>query len=247
MVIDLEESSDDLNFSPDICIIGGGAAGQTLAARLARYKLSVLIVESGGKDFRKDIQSLAEGEISGEPYYPLDTARLRLYGGTAAIWGGRCAELDPIDFEKRDYVPYSGWPFPKSELNSYYEDVYESMSLNRSGEGRLWKVIGRTPPDFEANKLDSDLWAFDENVRRFTDLSQSALKDTDILLNATLTEITLNDQGAVSEISATTLSGTRARIKARIFVLASGAIETIRLLMAAAPVSYTHLTLPTKA
>ena len=61
MVIDLEESSDDLNFSPDICIIGGGAAGQTLAARLARYKLSVLIVESGGKDFRKDIQSLAEG------------------------------------------------------------------------------------------------------------------------------------------------------------------------------------------
>jgi len=235
MVIDLEGALEDTSFTPDICIIGGGVAGQTLANRLGRYKLSILIVESGGKDFRRDIQTLAEGEISGEPYYPLDTARLRLYGGTAAIWGGRCAELDPIDFEKRDYIPHSGWPFSKSELDAYYDEVYASLSLNRSGEGRLWKLMGRTPPEFAKDKIDSDLWAFDENVRRFTDLSKSTLTDTDILLNATLTKITLGDQGDISEITASTLSGTHASIRAKVFVLAAGAIETVRLLMGGVP------------
>ena len=28
--------------------------------------------------------------------------------------------LDEIDFEERDWVPYSGWPFSKSHLDPYY-------------------------------------------------------------------------------------------------------------------------------
>ena len=122
----------------DICIIGGGVAGQTLAIALSKYNLKTVILESGERDFRKDVQTLAEGANIGEDYYPLETSRLRLFGGTAAIWGGRCAELDPIDFEKRDYLPHSGWPFPKSDLDPYYETAFASLGLKRPGEGRLW-------------------------------------------------------------------------------------------------------------
>ena len=35
--------------------------------------------------------------------------------------GVRYVPLDPIDFEKRDWVPNSGWPFSKETLDPYYE------------------------------------------------------------------------------------------------------------------------------
>ena len=110
MKINLENIETDLEIETDVCIIGGGVAGQTLASELVKSKLKVSIVESGGEDFHRETQSLTQGKNLGLPYYDLETTRLRMFGGTAAIWGGRCAELDPIDFEKRDYIPASGWP-----------------------------------------------------------------------------------------------------------------------------------------
>ena len=38
-------------------------------------------------------------------------ALLRYFGGTTNHWGGWCAPPDPIDFEERDSMPHSGWPF----------------------------------------------------------------------------------------------------------------------------------------
>lgn len=219
----------------DICIIGGGVAGQTLAIQLSRYKLKTLILESGEHDFRKDIQTLAEGDNIGEDYYALDTARLRLFGGTAAIWGGRCAELDPIDFEKRDYIPHSGWPFPKSELDPFYDQAFASLGLRRPGEGRLWPEVGRAKPAFDPEKLDTDLWVFDENGERFTNLSREGLESADILLGATVTEIDVNEQGEITALTAKALNGSAVRIIAKSYVVAAGAIESARILLAAVP------------
>jgi len=217
----------------DICIIGGGVAGQTLAIQLGKHKVSTLIIESGGEDFQAETQRLAEGVNSGEPYYDLDTARLRLFGGTAAIWGGRCAELDPIDFEKRDYIPHSGWPITKDDLDPYYADVFKSMSLERPGERRLWNTVKRDPPAFDTAKLDSDLWAFDEYGERFTNLNRQGLERSRILLNANLTDMEVNDQGEVQSIIAKSLNDHSVTIRAKYFVLAAGAIETVRLLFGA--------------
>ncbi|MEP6342988.1 MAG: GMC family oxidoreductase [Maricaulaceae bacterium] len=219
----------------DICIIGGGVAGQTLAQQLSRYNLKTLILESGERDFRKDIQTLAQGENIGEDYYPLESSRLRLFGGTAAIWGGRCAELDPIDFEKRDYLPHSGWPFPKSELDPYYDAAFASLGLKRPGEGRLWPVVDREAPEFDPKKLDTDLWVFDENGERFTNLSRDGLDVADILLGATVTDIDVSEQGEVTGLTAKALNDKTVRVVARCFVVAAGAIESARILMAAVP------------
>ncbi len=235
MILDLESVDTPLNLSTDICIIGAGVAGQTLSERLSKYELKTVLIESGDKDFRKDTQSLAKGENIGEPYYDLESARLRLFGGTAAIWGGRCAELDPIDFEQRDYIPHSGWPFLKSELDGYYSEVFTQLDLKRPGAGRLWTEIEQSPPAFSKHKLDTDLWAFDEDGRRFTNVNRPNLSQTDILLNATLSKILVSGQGQVTEIEARSLTGRKADIKAKVFVLAAGAIETVRVLMGAVP------------
>lgn len=217
----------------EVCIVGGGVAGQTLAIQLGKHNVESLIIESGGKDFAASTQALAQGENVGEDYYDLETTRLRLFGGTAAIWGGRCAELDPIDFEARDYVPYSGWPITKKDLDPYYADVFESMSLRRPSEGRLWRLVDRDPPAFDETKLDSDLWVFDEYGERFTNLSRKGLEQSRILLNANVTDIDVNDQGEVQAVTATSLNGHPVHVDAKYFVLAAGAIETVRLLFGA--------------
>lgn len=84
-----------------MCVVGAGAAGITLARKLLESGIDVVLLESGGIDFDPEIAALNEGEITGLDYYDLENARLRFFGGSTAIWGGRCAELDPIDFAKR--------------------------------------------------------------------------------------------------------------------------------------------------
>ena len=110
MFIDLRSVPDATTIDADVCIVGGGAAGITLAMELLGHGHRVCLLESGGLDHEPAVADLGAGENIGEPYYPLDHARLRFFGGTTAIWGGRIARLDPIDFQARDWAPHSGWP-----------------------------------------------------------------------------------------------------------------------------------------
>ncbi|GAA0478289.1 GMC family oxidoreductase [Parasphingorhabdus litoris] len=233
MILDLATGEVSGQIAADICIIGGGVAGQILAEALSSPARDVVIVESGGRDFDPAVQSLAHGQNIGMPYYDLDDSRLRLFGGTAAIWGGRCAELDAIDFEKRDYLPHSGWPVTKTDLTSYYKQVFDRLGLKQPSAEDLWTTIKKSAPPFDADKLDSDLWVFDEQGERFTDPSRKSFDHTRILLNATVTDIDVNAQNAVQHVKAESVTGHCTKITAKAFVLAAGAIETVRLLMAA--------------
>jgi len=223
---------DDVGeFSTDVAIVGAGVAGQTLALSLLRHGHKVLMIEAGGLDFDKQAQTLSRGENVGVEYYDLETTRLRLFGGTAAIWGGRCAELDPIDFEKRDYLAHSGWPISKDDLAPYYKETFAELGLEQPGQGRLWGVTGTDKPEFDASRIDADMWVFDEDGERFTNPARRGLDAADLLLNAPVSAIEVNAQGEVQSLTATSLSGKISRIKARKFVLASGTIDTVRLLM----------------
>jgi choline dehydrogenase-like flavoprotein len=219
----------------NVCIVGAGVAGQTLAMSLARNGIDVLLCESGKRDFDPETQKLARGQNSGETYYDLDTARLRLFGGTAAIWGGRCAELDPIDFEKRDYVPHSGWPISKSDLDPFYDQAFASLGLKRPGGGRLWDELKKEKPPFDSKKLEAGLWCFDENGERFTNPRRGELQRVRTLLEANLVEMDVSETGVVKSARFTSLSGKTVRVKAKRFVLAAGAMETVRLLMGGVP------------
>src|SRR5690242_13918165 len=120
MLIDLTGDTPD-QFEADVAIIGAGAAGITMARRLLAGGRTVLLLESGGGDYEPATADLNAGQNVGLPYYDLDQARLRFFGGTTAIWGGRCAELDPLDFQQRTWVEHSGWPFGIEALRPYYD------------------------------------------------------------------------------------------------------------------------------
>ena len=77
----------------------------------------------------------------------LESARLRFFGGTTAIWGGRCAHLDPVDFDRRDWVPHSGWPFGADELDRWYAEARAMLGLppQRARRGAPSGLLAQLP------------------------------------------------------------------------------------------------------
>src|SRR4051812_39788962 len=92
----------------DVCVVGAGPAGITLALALAGKGLSILLLEAGEQPLDARAQALYAGEVApGRPPPPPETGRARGVGGTSSLWHGRCVPLDPIDFESRGHVPHS--------------------------------------------------------------------------------------------------------------------------------------------
>jgi choline dehydrogenase-like flavoprotein len=107
--------------SSDICIVGAGPAGISIALALQRENTKILLVESGTLELDREAQALNEGDVAnGDLHSPTIRYRQRRLGGSSAIWGGRCVPFDPIDFEERDWIGHSGWPFEYKELAKYY-------------------------------------------------------------------------------------------------------------------------------
>jgi choline dehydrogenase-like flavoprotein len=130
MLVDMRHDAVAAGLDCDVAIVGAGAAGLTLARHLAGRGRDIVVVESGGLDFDAAVQALADGPNLGDAYYPLVHSRLRFFGGTTNVWGGRCARLEAIDFVKRDWVPLSGWPFALDEIERWYATAASDLQLD---------------------------------------------------------------------------------------------------------------------
>jgi choline dehydrogenase-like flavoprotein len=129
MIVDFRELDDDVHIEADLCIVGAGAAGITIARTFIGSTTEVCLVESGGLEYDQDVQSLYEGNNIGRSYNDLSSTRLRYFGGTTNHWNGGCLPLSPSDFESRSWVPFSGWPFSASHLAPYYERAQPILEL----------------------------------------------------------------------------------------------------------------------
>ena len=236
MLIDLREHGDAALDETDVCIVGAGAAGITLARRLMQLGHSVCMLESGGLDFEQPTQDLYRGANVGMPYYDLDQSRLRFFGGTTSIWGGRCALLDPIDFERREWVPHSGWPISRADLDRYYRFAHTQFELGEFNyEDRIWSILGVTPHEFDPDRLTTGLWRFDEKSERFGTSRSKDLFDAPnvrIVLHANAVHLQADPNArTLRHIVVRPLDGTAREVKSRHYVLACGAIENARLLL----------------
>lgn len=221
----------------EVCVIGAGAAGLTFAENLLEQGLSVTILESGALDYDADISALNAGENAGLDYYDLEHARLRFFGGTTAIWGGRCAELDPIDFEKRPWVEHSGWPVSWAEMQPFYREARAVLGLPALPPTPADLVrAGTALPDFDPRRIRPLLWTFDPMHGRFGFENRRALWSHPrcrVITRATVKEIVAHrDARGVDHLDVRSLSGARITVKARHYVLAAGGIENARLLLA---------------
>lgn len=236
MLIDLRKEPEAAAVPSDVCIVGAGAAGITLARRLAGSGLEVTLLESGGLDFEQATQDLYRGANVGMPYYPLAESRLRFFGGTMSIWGGRCALLDPIDFVARDWVPHSGWPLGRADLDPYYAQANALLELGEFNYERdIWRTLGVADPGFDPARIDAALWRFDEAGERFAASRARDLIDAPnvrILLHANVVKVQADRAGrAIENVEVRTHNQPSRRVMARRYVLACGAIENARLLL----------------
>jgi choline dehydrogenase-like flavoprotein len=239
VLIDLERPGElhPSRLEADVCIVGAGAAGLTLAKHLVSPARRVLVLEAGGRDHEPAIAALGAGENVGFPYYDLEDSRLRFFGGSTAVWGGRCAELDAIDFEAREWVPYSGWPFAKDELTPYYAAARRLVGVEqRALDRRLWRELRIAPTALEGDVLESVFWQFDDRWDRFGIAAHAELvahPNVTVLLHATATRLELaENSAAVASADVRALGGRRATVRARAFVLAAGGLDNPRLLLA---------------
>ena len=138
MVIDGRTLGEADALEADVCIVGAGPAGITLALELARSGCRVCLLESGGRVPDAASARLSAARSVGYWYPPLPSTRGRGVGGTSLRWfssdaeqaeGWRARPLDPVDFEGRAGIPYSGWPFGYPELEPFYEHAQRVCRL----------------------------------------------------------------------------------------------------------------------
>ncbi|MCP5304315.1 MAG: GMC family oxidoreductase [Chromatiaceae bacterium] len=236
MYIDARSLPDRHRLDVDLAIIGGGPAGITLARAFAGTRYRVCLIEAGGLQFDQATQALYAGESVGIEY-SLTGNRLRYFGGSSNHWGGYCRPLDPIDFEARDWVPHSGWPFAIDELQPYYPTATQIVEVaparfddpgywaERTGESQPLPVTGRMQLRYVQFSPPT---AFG---RRYGDELKQA-GNIDVLLNANVTDIASTEGGrAVTHLAIRTLNGLSHSVHARQYVLATGGLENARTLL----------------
>lgn len=238
MFVDARSISNDETLNTDICIVGAGAAGITLAHEFAGQSVRVTVLEAGGFEYTQETQDLNAGGNIGLPYFPLAVSRLRYFGGTTNHWGGTCRPFDELDFEARPWVPNSGWPFPKSELDSHYdraEDICHLSSHEWSTDYWLAQDRFDPLPLSDERLITRVAQIVKTSSRRFAQNYRDELEraaNITVYLNANITNLETDEAvGTVTQAQVATLSGNRFGVQAKLFILAAGAVENARLLL----------------
>jgi choline dehydrogenase-like flavoprotein len=237
----------------DIVVVGAGAAGITIAKRLSGKSLRVVVLESGSDHYDADAQSLYEGAIVGQQTDPLDVARLRVFGGTTNHWGGWCRPLEPSDFRPRADWPESGWPIGRPDLNPYYREAVAVCQVGPASfdDVAYWQHQpggeALIPLAFDALQFQSAV--FQISRIRFGEAYRADLEKAPnlrVILDATVLELlpaasSRPDQTrkSVGQVSVTTKGSKTFTVSGRIFVVATGGIESTRLLLLSAKINPT--------
>lgn len=236
MIVDFQTATEELRLNGDICIVGAGPAGITLALELSKTGRSILLLEGGGLEFTEASQSLYAMPLANDIYPDPTTSRVRFFGGSSNHWEGSCRTFDPIDFERRSWVRYSGWPYSYDELRPYYERAFpyiqipSAFTVDRKLANPLGKV-GKSlrQAGFETRvNLHSPPTMFGYDYR---DLIERHPRIT-LVVNANLTElIERADARAVTQANFVNFRKLRGTAAASYFVLALGGLETPRALL----------------
>ncbi len=237
MFLDAKYVPHQQNIHADLCIIGAGAAGITMAMELNGTGIKIALLESGGMAYDERTQALYHGTNIGRPSFDVHVNRLRYFGGTTNHWAGHCRPLDDIDFSQRGWVAHSGWPLDRQSLNPYYARAQPMVGLGPDQYESL---------DFFTHKLKLPALALDERRLKTVVYNQSPptrfgveyrktlanSENITVYLNANVLALARKSHSEKIEAAEVAcIDGPRFTLRAKIFVVATGGMENARLLM----------------
>jgi choline dehydrogenase-like flavoprotein len=238
MIIDLAVAGVAIQRQTQVAIVGAGIAGLLLAYGLRKRAVQVTVLESGGA-----AQSAAGADLNkviqlGHPYNAASHGRSRGLGGTSTRWGGAMVPLLEEDLSERPHVGLPAWPIGYGDLARHLEEIEQLFGLEKTPYGE--SLAAALDFDRDLPPSDHDFQLRFAKWPRFRDRNVAALlqsmmqKDADltIILNATVTHFTHDSEtGTLKSVVSQSMSGNRAEVSAKKFVLCAGAIEATRLLL----------------
>lgn len=237
MELDARQWPEPKEITGDVCIIGGGPSGLSLASALIPSGQSIVVLESGTWTSERAVQRLNNGPTVGWTYSGLGITRHRRIGGTAHHWNSwfegrpwaRYAPLDPVDFER------PGWPFGFGTLEPWYR---EAQALCRLGPFRYdaesWSTPGLPAIRAPMRALTSRVYQYGPAEVFTAELPRRLLAAPNVILCHSGTVCKLHAEpgrGRLAGVEVRTLGGKTLRVAAGSFVLAAGAVENARLLL----------------
>lgn len=251
MIIDARTIDADYQIEADICIVGSGPAGITLARELSSIQsLHICLLESGSSKFEPETQALYAGEIvsnSGYPRNELTVGRCRQLGGSSNFWeiqiddedvarnifNVRHVIPDEIDFQQRDEIPHSGWPFERSHLMPYYQRAQKICQIGPlSYAAKDWETAEKPQLNLSEYGIESRIFQFGPRAAFAHDYIDE-LRNTpnvDIYTHANVVELLTNGQ-IVEIVRVATSPEQQFFVKAKTFILATGGMENARILL----------------
>ena len=192
--------------------------------------------ESGGLHTDPAVDHLSEiddiGRLPGEE----GLKRLRYLGGTTNVWGGHCTPLEPDDFQKKDWIAYSGWPYDYNELHPYYIRAHDVLGLGEYNYApeNIASALGFKLFPFDKTMLATTVSRYHRvrfGIRYGDELDRT--KNLKVILYSDVSEIIMADSAAdnVVNVLARSVAGNQFYVGAKYFVIACGGIENARLLL----------------
>jgi glucose dehydrogenase len=239
----------------DVCIVGSGPAGAVLGLDLARAGVRTVILEAGVNPSRlakNDRYALLNAATqSGDQSYPLVATRAMMPGGTTALWTGNTPRLLPIDFERNAYTPDgTAWPVTYAQMSPYYDRAEETLRV--AGQPDAPHAAPRTRPleyeqkagnrEVKALLRRADVSAFDTfrskmrnggPIRVARDILPQFARSSfaAFVQGVTARRLVGSSPDRISGVEVSDLEGNHSVLRARIYVLAAGAVECARRLL----------------
>ena len=223
----------------DICIVGAGPAGITLANQLSKNNsIKITVVESGDINFNLKNQKLNLGsclEFGNYPHqnYSITHARIRQFGGTSNVWAGWSGPLEEEDFYVRNWIEGSGWPISYSDLKPFYEQSQSILNLSEFiYDENVYKYYPKDISKSYLKDFKNIFWQFSEPPVKFNHKYFEYFKakeNINLYLNHTITDL-VKVENKITEIISFK-NNNKIKFRSKYFVLACGAIENASILL----------------